>query len=137
MRIINWFRARLRNAQVAFRLQAMGGRLSTLDRQRDAATRRIQRRERELGVLQQRMGILAAGIETDLEEQKETERHYEREIRALELDIEKLRARLQIAEDVTIPTLIADHAKLLAVIEADTAVEVRRRVAYSPTRMEE
>lgn len=46
--------------------------------------------------------------------------------------IDGLRQELQVANDVTIPALVASNRLVLERIEADTAIQIRTRVASAP-----
>jgi len=96
---------------------------------------RLDKRRKDLGVLQKRIVSLAEALADDLDVmQAETQAirqgldELTKQQKQYEAEVEALRSRVHVAEDVTIPSLVAANKLVLERYDADTAVHVRRQV---------
>ena len=70
-------------------------------------------------------------IARELDEARAILNSVQDENKHLTKEIEELRSRVKIAEEITIPTLVAQHRLILERTDADVAIEVKRRLANS------
>jgi len=84
----------------------------------DEANGRLERSRRRLKKLQGRLSVLTEIVEKDLESAERSQRQVEHAMDAL-------REEIQIYEEHTVPTLVAQHKLLLSRHEAERAVAVR------------
>ena len=127
MKIFSWFRSWFVAARVTREIADFKRRLNTLDRRRKAVSRRITKRERHFLSIAKAWDVEKLEMQRELNEAKNTERSYEEEI-------ERLRSSLQVCEDITIPALTASHRLILERLDADLAVEVRRKIQHVEVR---
>lgn len=88
--------------------------LMSIEVKRSKVLRQINARGAELNAISE---ALAA----DLEEAKQVQKQFAEELEAT-------KSKLQVAEEHTIPALVQAHELLLARLDADTSIEITRRV---------
>lgn len=129
--LTSWFRTagvirtidRLDRSLVAAEINAdrmdkrLAKRIGQLNKEREALAKRVAADER-------RLRTIGETLAEDLEDAKMVQRRYEEELEAV-------RQENRILNDVIIPTLVAQHKVVLERLDADVAVEVRRRTAAS------
>lgn len=70
-----------------------------------------------------------ATVNDDVDRLRDKMQSLEETQRKLEQENDRLRAELGIANEITIPGLVASHTLLVQRTEADTAIQVKRQVA--------
>lgn len=95
-----------------------------LERRMQQSLTILNRKQRKLESLQKRLLSINESVLEDLEEATNIQVRYEETMTAL-------RSENRILKDVTIPTLTAEHKRILTVVDADTAAAVRRQVSAS------
>ena len=96
----------------------------------DVASACLAARVKELKRLERKVVMLTESVAEDLVLAEKAKRQV---VSAMEIEREKA----QIYEDVTIPTLLAQHKLVLARYEAETAIAVRNQTIAQMTRGEE
>lgn len=92
--------------------------------------RQLASKKKQLEHTRRHLGKLADSLEDNIQ-------YAENLLVKSEREMESLRSRLKVAEDVTIPTLVEQHKLVLERSVADTAEQVRRQVQSQPLRQEE
>ena len=108
----SWFSPAVAQA----RISRLDGRLDRLADQREEQRKALDRREAELSALAERIG-------RDLENARRTDLRYE-------VALEEVREQNRVLE-MTVQTLVASHKLLQERYDAETAIQVRNRVAVS------
>ncbi len=95
---------------------------------------RLEKRKVVLETYQRRITALAGALAEDLEvvgseiaEIRQAVASLEKQQKQYEAGMEALRARVKVAEDVTIPGLVAANRLVLERYDADTSIQVRRQ----------
>ena len=99
---------------------------------------RLEKRKANLEILRRRIVSLSDALAEDLavvdvelsSVQKEVAELAKRQQQHV-TEVESLRSRVRVAEDVTIPGLVAANKLVLERYDADTAIQVRRQVLTS------
>jgi chromosome segregation ATPase len=103
-------------APLRAKLSSVRSDLARLESERDESDLRLKQRAAELSALSER-------IQRDVEEARGVHRR-------LEYALEEIREQNRVLE-TTINTLVASHKLVLERVDADTAIQVRSRVAAS------
>ena len=124
MRIIERLRNLLGQFRLFRKLRSLDNRLDSLESQRDHVIKDLQKRRDSLETLQNTVASEVEALATSVLRTDKLVKRYETELVAV-------RAQLRVAEESTIPALVASNKVLLARWEAETAIQVRRQVAAS------
>jgi len=92
------------------------------ERQSKRLLRQLEKDQERIRELLVKVQNLSKRVETDLDKAAKMEQQHQ-------TAMEALRSENQVLSDTTVPTLVAQHKLLLERHDADTAIQVRRRVA--------
>lgn len=96
-------------------------------REVDKSIRKLDRRKRELAALERCLKLIVDTTAEDVEEAMDT-------VKQSGEATDAVRGQLQILEDMTIPGMVRQNTRLLALWDAETAIQVRRQVAAQVDR---
>lgn len=87
----------------------------------------LRKRYRQLTSLQRRLELISETLVEDLEEAQTLQKQYEE-------TVSSLREENRIYSNVTIPTLMTEHARILQCLKAELSIAVRHQVMATPDR---
>lgn len=109
-------------------------RVRKLDRRLEKVRAIVQVRQREMRSLEKQLISMSEGLAGDLKSVRQEMSDIVDDLdetkqlqKGFEVEFEALRSKLKIAEDVTIPNLVAANKLALERYDADTAAQVRRQ----------
>lgn len=109
-----------------FRLRALTSAMAYADKWENRAARL----DRRLGKLRRELTDIVSRLDSEMRVVEQLQAQHS-------TAIEALRSQLKIAEDTTIPTLVASHQLLLKHYDAEAAIEVRRLLASTGRQEDE
>lgn len=95
--------------------------MQKLCRQSKKNNRRLKKNENKLRSIKNLLISIGDSVSDDIEEAKNLNEQYEKSLTAA-------RSELEILKEITIPTMVASHKLLLEQYDAQTAVEVRKKL---------
>ena len=123
MRFLRWIRNLMIGMRLRMRVNTILHDLEVLDDKRKAASRNLSRRKKELEELQAVLVFTQKTMDESVQNATDLLKNYQEQLEAA-------RSKLKIMEEVTVPTLMQQNQTLLEMWKAETAIQVRRQVAY-------
>ncbi len=111
-------------AKISRQLGSLHERLDGLERSRVQLMGELDRRLESLQVMEARLGNLSGDVRKDIERTKALIQKYEEQLEAVQ-------SKLRVAEESTIPTLVAANKTFVDRWDAESSVYIRRQVAIS------
>lgn len=122
--VINWIIAFISGQRALLKIDRGFKKIDRIKKQQKVNSRKLSKHKQDIEEMIDEFDVAVQKINDDIDGAERIKQQLSREL-------ESVRSKLEVADDVTIPTLVAAHQLLLKRYEAETAIEVRKSVAAS------